>query len=167
MQQPALGGIYSPHTPKEPLGKADKIPERRLNRRSSFVTTGSTGECNFPATSRYCSNGYLINCTDALEFLVGLTGECKFRNPPKNGVSGQLHRHSPFLHRRFNRCLWVCLHFKSLHRHVVFRHRRFIRRKTLASASGSIAPTYSTSLTSVQPVKPEFLVCSKSMHRRM
>ena len=83
MQQPALGGIYSPHTPKEPLGKADRIPERRLIRRSSFVITGSTGECFFPATSRYCSNGYLINCTDALEIIVGLTGECKLRNPQK------------------------------------------------------------------------------------
>ena len=89
-----LGGIYSPHTPKEPLRKADKIPERRLIRRSSFVITGSTGECFFPATSRYCSNDYLINCTDALEFFVGLTGECKFRNTSKNGVSGQLHRRS-------------------------------------------------------------------------
>ena len=70
-----LGGIYSPHTPKEPLGKADRIPERRLIRRSSFVITGSTGECFFPATSRYCSTGYLINCTDALDIIVGLTGE--------------------------------------------------------------------------------------------
>ena len=34
-------------------------------------------------TSRYCSNGYLINCTDALEFIVGLTGVCKLRKPPK------------------------------------------------------------------------------------
>ena len=78
-----LGGIYSPHTPKEPLGKADRIPERRLIRRSSFVITGSTGECFFPTTSHYCSNGYLINCTDALEIIVGLTGECKLRNPRK------------------------------------------------------------------------------------
>ena len=78
-----LWGIYSPHIPKEPLGKADRIPERRLIRRSSFVITGSTGECFFPATSRYCSNGYLINCTDALEIIVGLTGKCKLRNPRK------------------------------------------------------------------------------------
>ena len=61
----------------------------------------------------------------------------------KNQLSGQLHRRSPRPYRRFIRCI------------------------DLASASGSIAPTYSTSITSVQPVKPEFLVCSKSMHRRM
>ena len=77
-----LGGyIYSPHTPKEPLGKADRIPECRLIRRSSFVITGSTDECFVPAISHYYSNGYLINCTDALEIIVGLTGECKLRNP--------------------------------------------------------------------------------------
>ena len=40
---------------------------RRCIRRLVFVITGSTGECFFPVTSRYCSNGYLINCTDALE----------------------------------------------------------------------------------------------------
>src|SRR6185503_18903510 len=48
-----------------------------------IVIAGLTGECIFPATSRYCSNGYLINCTDALEFIVGLTGVCKLRKPPK------------------------------------------------------------------------------------
>ena len=78
MQHPALGGIYSPHTPKEPLEKADRILERRLIRRSSFVITG---ECFFPATSRYCSNGYLINCTDALEIIIGLTGDYAFCQP--------------------------------------------------------------------------------------
>ena len=102
--------------------------------------------------SHYCSNGYLINCTYALEIIIGLIGECKLRNPPKNGVSGQLHRRSLSLYRRFNRCLWVCLHFNSLHRRVVFRHRRFIRRKTLASASGFIAPTPSLCSSSVHPV---------------
>ena len=51
-----------------------------------------------------------------------------------------------------NRCLWVCLHFKSLHRRVVFRHRQFIRHKTLASASGFIAPTHSLCSSSVHPV---------------
>ena len=69
----------------------------------------------FPATSRYCSNGYLINCTDALEIIVGLTGECKLRNPRKmesldNCIDAQ------FEHHQSNRC-W-----------------------TLALASGSAAP---------------------------
>ena len=109
-------GVYIAHTPpKEPLGKADRIPESRLIRRSSFVITGSTSECFFPATSRYCSNGYLINCTNAIEFIVGLTGVCKLRNPQK-------------------RSLWTTAPT------LVFRHRRFNRRQTLASASGSIAP---------------------------
>ena len=46
----------------------------------------------------------------------------------------ELHWRSFFLYRRFNRCLWVSLHFKSLHRRVVFRHRWFIRRKTVVLA---------------------------------
>ena len=90
-------------SPEEQLGKADRIPERRLIRRSSFVITGSTGECFFPAISHYCSNGYLINCTDALEIIIGLTGECKLRNLRKmesldNCTDAQ------FEHRRSNRC---------------------------------------------------------------
>ena len=86
---------------------------------------------------------------------------CVSSEPPKNGVSGQLHRRSLFLYHRFNWCLWVCLHFKSLHRRVVFRHCRFIRRKTLASASGSIALTPSFFPSSVPPVHSADLVSTE------
>ena len=78
-------------------------------------------------TSRYCSNSYLINCTDALEFIIGLTGVCKLRNPQKRSV-------------------WTTAPT------FVFRHRKFNRRKTLASASGFIAPTPSLCSSSVHPV---------------
>ena len=92
----------------------------------------------FPATSRYCSNGYLINCTDALEFIVGLTGVCKLRNPQK-------------------RSIWTTAPT------LVLRHRRFNRRKTLASASGFIAPTPSLCSSSVHPVYSPDLAFSESI----
>ena len=101
--------------------------------------------------------------TDALKTNIGLTGECKVQNPPKNGVSRQLHRRSLFLYRRFNRCLCVCLLFKSLHRRVVFRHRQFIRHKTLASASGFIALMPSLCSSSVHPVYSPDLAFSESI----
>ena len=114
----AWGGIYIAQPFKLAAGKRlTKSLNTLLIRRSVFVITGLTGECIFPATSRYCSNGYLINCTDALEIIVGLTGECKLRNPPKNRVSGQLHRRSLCLDRRFNRCLQnsCCLFSLQVH----------------------------------------------------
>ena len=73
-----------------------------------IIIAGLTGECIFPATTRYCSNGYLIYCTDALEFIVGLTGVCKLRNPQKWS-------------------LWTTAPM------LVFRHRRFNRRQTLCN----------------------------------
>jgi hypothetical protein len=37
----------------------------------------------FPATSRYCSNGYLINAPTLLNFNVGFTGACNLQKPPE------------------------------------------------------------------------------------
>ena len=91
---------------------------------------------------------------------MGLTGACKLRNPGKI-VSGQLHRRSFFFITGSTGVPLCLTSLQSLHRRMYFLHRRFNRSKTLASASGSIAPTPSLCSSSVHPVHAAALVFSE------
>ena len=127
LKWPGLGGIYRPHTPKELLGKADKNSYRRLNRRSSFVNTGSTGECTFHSSSRYCLPTATWSINRRSWNHRRFNQWVQAQKPPKNGVSGQLYRRFRN-QRRFNRCtllIWPSL--SLLHRWVQFSYRQFNR----------------------------------------
>ena len=78
-----LGGIYSPHTPKEPLGKADKNSYRRLNDAPVLSTLDQPVSVFSLLLAVTVFQRLLDQSTDALEITIGLTGECKLRNPQK------------------------------------------------------------------------------------